>query len=324
MSHIHIIHENEEWTAPLKRELDALGHPWVDWHLADGRIDPAEPPPPGIFYSRMSASSHTRGHRYSCELTAALLAWLESHGARVVNGSRALALEISKAAQYAALGRHGMRVPGTVAALGREQIIAAASKFEDAFITKHNRAGKGLGVRLHEDIEALIEHLDSDDFEPSVDGITLVQEYVRAPTPHITRVEYIGREFLYAVQVDTSEGFELCPAQSCEAGDAACPASSGSSEKFAIVDGFDHPLLNAYRGFMRSQQLDVAAFEFIVDRQGRAYTYDINTNTNYNAAAEARAGRSGMKALARYLAEELARTDVLQAYPGVRLKAASR
>jgi hypothetical protein len=126
------------------------------------------------------------------------------------------------------------------------------------------------------------------------------------------------------VQVDTSEGFELCPAQSCEAGDAACPASSGSSEKFAIVDGFDHPLLNAYRGFMRSQQLDVAAFEFIVDRQGRAYTYDINTNTNYNAAAEARAGRSGMKALARYLAEELARTDVLQAYPGVRLKAASR
>ena len=327
MSHIYVIHENEEWTAPLAGELDALGQPWVDWHLGRGRIDPQEPPPPGVFYSRMSASSHTRGHRYSCELTAAALAWLESHGARVVNGSRALALEVSKAAQYAALGRHGIRVPRTVAALGREQIIAAARGFEGAFVSKHNRAGKGLGVRLHEDLEALIEHLDSDDFELSVDGITLIQEYIRAPTPHITRVEFIGREFLYAVRVDTAEGFELCPAESCEAGDAACPAADGASEKFAIIDGFEHPLLDAYRDFMHHHQLDVAAFEFIVDGQGRAYTYDINTNTNYNAAAEARAGRSGMRALARYLAAELARAEILEVYPGfagTRLKAASR
>jgi hypothetical protein len=36
------------------------------------------------------------------------------------------------------------------------------------------------------------------------------------------------------------------------------------------------------------------------------YTYDVNTNTNYNPDAEARGGRSGMETLAQYLASELA------------------
>lgn len=324
MSHIHVIHENEEWTAPLARELEALGHPYKSWHLADGRLDLGEAPPPGIFYNRMSASSHTRGHRYAPELTAAVLAWLESHAARVLNGTRALALELSKTAQYAALAEHGILVPRTLAALGREAIIAAACQFDGAFITKHNRAGKGLGVRLHQDVDALIEYLDGDGFEPSVDGITLVQQYIESPTPHITRVEFIGQELEYAVRVDTSEGFELCPADECVIGDAACPVGESSNEKFVIINDFEHPLVDAYRGFMVSEELEVSAFEFIVDVDGRAYTYDINTNTNYNPGAEARAGRSGMNSLARFLGIELARRNMVEGQSRARLSAASR
>jgi hypothetical protein len=328
MSHIHIIHENDEWSAPLLRELDTLGHPYKDWHLGEGTLRIDENPPAGIFYNRMSASSHTRGHRYAPELTAGALAWLEAGGARVLNGSRALALEVSKMAQYAALRQHGIRVPRTVAALGREQIIDAARDFGRGFISKHNRAGKGLGVRLHEDVDALVNYLDGPEFALSVDGITLVQEYIKAPTPHITRVEFIGQEFLYAVRVDTSEGFELCPAQSCEVGDSACPVAEGAAEKFAIIDNFDHPLVEAYRGFMVSHGLQVAAFEFIVDGDGQAYSYDINTNTNYNPAAEARAGRFAIPALARFLGVELARqnmTDGLNLdYSRARRRAASR
>jgi hypothetical protein len=314
MSHIHIIHENEEWTAPLLRELDALGHPYRDWCLGNGRLALDEIPPAGVFYSRMSASSHTRGNRYAPELTAGVLAWLEAHGARVLNGTRALALEISKMAQYATLRQHGIRVPRTVAALGRERIIAAACDFPGAFISKHNRAGKGLGVRLHENVDAFVSYLDGPEFELSVDGITLIQEYIKAPAPHITRVEFIGQELLYAVRVDTSEGFELCPAQTCEVGDGACPVGESAAEKFVIIDEFDHPLVDAYGGFMASHELQVAAFEFIVDSDGHAYTYDINTNTNYNASAEFHAGltgRSGMRRLAHFLGVELARQNML-------------
>jgi hypothetical protein len=50
----------------------------------------------------------------------------------------------------------------------------------------------------------------------------------------------------------------------------------------------------------------VAGIEFIADADGTLYTYDVNTNTNYNSAAEARAGLSGMGAIADYLGGEFA------------------
>src|SRR5438034_9083180 len=123
MTHIHVIHENAAWLAPLAEALDRQALPWRDWFLDRGVFDLTRPPPEGVFYNRMSASSHTRGHRYAPELTAAVLAWLEMYGRRVVNSGRALQLEISKVAQYAALAAHGIRTPRTIAAVGRGQIV---------------------------------------------------------------------------------------------------------------------------------------------------------------------------------------------------------
>jgi len=301
MAQIHVVHENAAWAAPLFDALERGGLPYRDWHLAEGAVDLTEAPPEGVFYNRMSASSHTRGHRFAPELTAALLAWLESHERHVLNGGRALQLELSKVAQYEALRRHGIRTPATIAAVGRAALLDAAERFAgERFITKHNRAGKGLGVRLFDDLAAFAGYLESDGFEPSVDGVTLIQQYVEAPEPFITRVEFIGRELLYAVRVDTSAGFELCPADVCQTPDAGMAVP-----RFEIIAGFDHPLLPVYRRFLDANAVDVAAFEFIVDRQGIAYTYDVNTNTNYNPEAEARAGVSGMAALAAFLGREL-------------------
>ena len=303
MARLHVIHENDEWTAPLLEALREQGTPGTDWHLASGSVDLSQLPPEGVFYNRMSASSHTRGHRYAPELTSALLAWLEQAGRTVVNPGEALRLELSKVAQYTALAGAGIRTPRTVAAVGARELVAAARGMRGPFVTKHNRAGKGLGVRLFESADELADALLEDTLEPAVDGLTLVQEYVRAPEPFITRVEFVGQRLLYAVRVDTSGGFELCPADACEL-PAACPAD-GAFEKFRIIDGFDHPLVERFEDFLRRHGVHVAAFEFIEDAEGRAYTYDINTNTNYNPAAEARAGVCGMRALARYLGDLL-------------------
>lgn len=145
---IHIIHENSQWTAPLITALEQRGAPYADWHLAHGSFDLSSEPPQGVFYNRMSASSHTRGHRFSPEYCACVLDWLELHGRRVLNGRRALELELSKIAQYRALAQVDVPVPRTVAALGMDQLCAAAEALGGPFVTKHNRAGKGLGVRL--------------------------------------------------------------------------------------------------------------------------------------------------------------------------------
>src|ERR1700756_1153534 len=125
---IHVIHENAAWLAPLAQALDAEGLPWRDWFLDRGVFDLSRPPPEGAFYTRMTASSHTRHPRYAAELTAAVLAWLERHRRHVVNGSRALDLEISKARQYAALEAAGIRTPDTVLVAGKELLLAAARR----------------------------------------------------------------------------------------------------------------------------------------------------------------------------------------------------
>jgi hypothetical protein len=252
----------------------------------------------------MSASSHTRDHRYAAEYTGAVLASLERHRRIVVNDSRALRLEISKVAQYEALGAFDITTPETLAVVGRENIVQAAERLGFPLILKHNRGGKGLGVRLFLSRVALEEHLASPEFEEPVDGITLVQRYIQAPEPFITRLEFVGGRFLYAVRVDTSQGFELCPADACQVdaviGSAACPAVA-PSEKFRIVEGYSNPLIPTYERFLAANGIGIAGIEVIADGEGRTFTYDVNTNTNYNPDAEARAGMFGMRAIARHL-----------------------
>src|SRR4051812_33696496 len=160
MSKIYVIHENDAWVEPLRAAFGELGLPHEEWFIHEGVLDYSSAPPQGVFYNRMSASSHTRGHRYAPELTSAVLAWLEAHGRRVVNGSRALRLEVNKIAQYGALSRFDIRTPRTLAAVGRKHVIEAARAFATPFITKHNRAGKGLGVRLFQSIESLEQYVE--------------------------------------------------------------------------------------------------------------------------------------------------------------------
>jgi hypothetical protein len=307
MARIYVLHENAEWVVPLEAAFREQGLPYELWFLDEGSVDFAAPPPEGVFYNRMSASSHTRGHRFAPELTHVVLNWLERSGRRVVNSSRALYLEISKVAQYAALERAGIRVPRTIAAVGREKVLDAAARFgADAFILKPNRGGKGLGVQLFQSIDALAALLDAPGEASPIDGVWLVQEYVRPKAPFITRCEFIGGRFLYAVEVDASQGFELCPADVCAVDDAFCPSGAAAIPRFRILDGFDEPILQRYARFLAGNSIEVAGIEFIRRADGAIVTYDVNTNTNYNAQAEAVAQRYGMRELARFLGRELA------------------
>jgi hypothetical protein len=309
MSKVHVIHENSEWVVPLRAALTELKTPFEEWFLDQGTLDLRAPPPKGVFYNRMSASSHTRDHRYAAEYTGAVLAWLERHGRTVVNGTNALRLEISKVAQYQALAAAGIETPDTIAAVGKPNIRPAADALGYPLILKHNRGGKGLGVRLFFSAAALEEYLAGDAFEAPVDGITLVQRYIKAPQPFITRAEFVGGKFLYAVRVDTSQGFQLCPADQCqvEAWPKLADASPASAPgaRFQIVDGFASPLIEKFERFLRAEQIGIAGIEFVTDAEGYAYAYDVNTNTNYNPDAEARAGKYGMRAIARHLASLL-------------------
>ncbi|WP_341395105.1 ATP-grasp domain-containing protein [Arthrobacter sp. G119Y2] len=308
---IYALHENPEWFPPFARAFEADGLEVEEWLLTDGVLDLDSVPPEGIFWSRISASSHTRDHTLSKDYARAVLSWLEAHGRRTVNGRRVLELEMSKVDQLTALRAAGIDTPRTVAAVGRDSILEAARGFTAPFITKHNQGGKGLGVRKFESHGELAEYVAGDEFEEPADGITLIQEYIVAAEPFITRVEIVGGEFIYAIKADTARGgFQLCPADACaidpSTGKPIMPpgatiAPDADTQLFSLREGFDHPIIGKYLDFAKRTGLEICGIEFMETADGRILTYDVNTNTNYNAAVEAAAPRSAPRELARYL-----------------------
>ncbi len=296
---VHVLSENPDWLPPFRAAFEAEGVPLHEVSLTEGVIDLDAPPPPGVWWSRLSASAHTRGHGIAKETARSVLSWAEAWGARVVNGTAVAELEVSKVRQHAALRAAGFAVPRTTAVFGRERLVEAARTFPTPFITKHNQGGKGLGVRRFDDHAAFDADVASPLFEEPVDGVTLLQEYLVAAEPFVTRAEFVGGRFAYAVRVDISTGsFELCPADAC----VIDPRTGLEIPAFALREGLaDDPLIADYEIFLQRHGIEIAGIEFLETVDGRRVTYDVNTNTNYNAAVEAAAPVPAARLVARFL-----------------------
>jgi glutathione synthase/RimK-type ligase-like ATP-grasp enzyme len=308
---VYALHENPDWFPPFAAAFDAAGLDWHEWLLITGAIDLESAPPEGVYWNRLSGSSHTRGHAFSKDYTRAVLDWLQAQGRRVVNGRWVVEMEVSKVRQLTSLRAFGIDVPRTIAVIGRDDLVARAGAMPVPFITKHNQGGKGLGVRRFDDLPAFEAYVASDEFEEPVDGITLLQEYVSPRDGTITRVETVGYEEVYAITADAARGgFQLCPADACELDEHGQPKPAASL--FALREGFQHPIVDRLLDFAREYQLEIAGFELIESTDGRVVVYDVNTNTNYNPDVEAVAPRSGPAAIARYRQRVEAETSALR------------
>jgi len=309
MKKIYVIHENEDWVIPLRAAFAQLDLPYEEWFVNKMSLDLSEVPPEGIFYNRMSASAHTRAHRFAPEVTGNILAWLQRHGRTVVNGRRALQLEVRKSEQYIALQEFGIKHPKTIIANDTSLLLNAVDKLDIfPFIIKPNRGGKGAGVQLFQSKESLKTTIENDGLGESLDGIWLVQQYVQPANNRIVRAEFVGGEFLYAVSIDSSNGFELCPADACNIGNAFCPVGETStSDKFMILKDYENDELSKYSKFLKANEIGVGALEYSKDEDGNRWVYDVNTNTNYNSGAEETFGnqRQGMYEIASYLGKQL-------------------
>ena len=302
---LHVLYENPAWMPPLEAALRRKQVPYALQFIDGGSVDLSAPPDEGVFLNRMSPSSHTRGHQGGVRFLSEFLGHLEAHGRCVLNGSRAFALELSKVRQDRALRAFGIRTPRTVAVVGRERLTRAARQMSLPFITKHNQGGKGLGVKLFEDLAAFDTYAGGPDFVESPDGVTLLQEYVRPAQPFITRVEIVDGAFQYAIRSSTTDGFELCPAVECETGGVSPPPAEAG--RFTLREDLtaSDPLVQRYAELMRALRIDVAGIEFVEGADGLRYTYDINCTTNYNQDVEARHGLGGMDAVAEMALRKL-------------------
>lgn len=304
MTTVHILYENPDWLPPLEAALVQEGFEVKRVHVAEGLLDTS--PEAGIYLNRMSPSSHTRGNLQSVALMREYLAFLHAHEMRVVNGLNAFELEMSKLRQYFALTRYGIQTPRTALAVGKDNLLRLAQSFEGPFITKHNQGGKGLGIALFNSAEELRDRLEEQDFDYGPNQQMIIQTYIQSAEPFITRVEIVGQRLIFAMHSATDDGFELCPSDVCQLESARkknpdnCPIDGGAKFRQAHLAP-DDPLVLQYRALCAGEEIEVAGIEFVTDKTGQRFTYDINGTTNYNAALGKTMGMDGMQELARYL-----------------------
>src|ERR671925_221269 len=110
-----ILFEHPEWQKPLFHALDRRGVRHVAVDLKKGAFSDADPPLARLYFNQASPSAYVRGNARAVPLALSLMRSLEAGGARVLNGSRAFALELSKSAQSALMVQLGIDHPRIVA-----------------------------------------------------------------------------------------------------------------------------------------------------------------------------------------------------------------
>ena len=102
----------------------------------------------------------------------------------------------------------------------------------------------------------------------------MLQAYIKPSDGRIRRSEFINQKFLYTVSIDSSDGFQLCPADGCQIGKR--PEQLETSEKFQITEPLPDDRREAYENFLKNAQIEVAAIEWVQSESGDIYVYDVN------------------------------------------------
>jgi glutathione synthase/RimK-type ligase-like ATP-grasp enzyme len=274
MTDLSILHEHPTWFAPLFAALDRRGIPYQ--RLQSGAaFDPAAPAAPApLVLNRVSMSAFLREAEHPIFWAGALIAQWESRGARVLNGSAALAIDTSKARQLALLSALGLAIPATRVVHRTPDLLAAADSIGFPLLVKGNIGGAGAGIARYDTREELRAAIADQLVPTSIDGVRLVQEYVPARGGTITRIETLDRRYLYAIDVAGGGAFDLCPADACGAGSTITMTASQPPQA----------LRDAAEAITRAAQIDVGGIEMLIDdRCGTPRFYDINALSNFVA-----------------------------------------
>jgi glutathione synthase/RimK-type ligase-like ATP-grasp enzyme len=308
-----IYYEHPDWFRPLFAELDGRAIKYVKLNASCHSFDPAAAGPDfSLLFNRMSASAYLRGNGGAIFFTESYLAYLETTGVRVLNGSRAFALEISKTRQLRLFDSLGLRFPKTRVVNCAGEIVDAALEIGFPLLIKPNIGGRGAGIVYFESIKQLGTAIDEAKLDFGIDRTVLVQEFIPARNGHITRVETLGGKFLYAIDVFTSgQNFNLCPAEICQVEGISTSLEDQPSD--APTGGLKvkacnppHSAIEAVEKIAAVGGIDVGGVEYMIDdRDGRAVFYDINPLSNFVADASRVIGFNPHARLVDFLEQQL-------------------
>jgi hypothetical protein len=272
-----VFYEHPQWFEPLFRVLTARGFDWTPIAIQDHTFDPTDPAPPApVILNRLAMSSFLRQDEHALFYSLAALGHWESLGARVINGPRPLAYDLSKARQLSLFSRLGLAIPRTHVAHRATDIPALAREIGYPVMVKVNVGGSGTGMVRYDDPEMLEDAVANRLTPMGVDGVVLVQGYVPAREGRVIRCEVLDGKLLYALALDgAGSTFDLCPADVCMVDKPTItitqfhppPSIAAAVEQIALASG-----------------LDVGGIEYLIDdRDGVARFYDFNALSNFVA-----------------------------------------
>src|ERR1051325_7001574 len=283
-----VLFEHPEWQKPLFSALERRAVHYGTFDLKRGAFDLDRAPNAPLYFNQASPSAYVRGNTRAVPLALSLMRSLELGGAKVLNGSRAFSLELSKSMQAALMQNLGISHPRTLAF---NDVDAALAQWGDRWpaLVKPEQGGSGARMYLLNSPDELIRLLRDQPDLWLPDNLLTLQEYFQvAPSKGIVRMEFLGGELLYAMR-DVSHGsFNLCPSEVCNplTGDSHCEVPETKPAK--PVEFHPYPevpasAVDAGKRLMAAGHLDVGGIEYLEAPDGRRVFYDVNANSNLRA-----------------------------------------
>ena len=283
-----VLFEHPEWQKPLFSALERRKVRFGTFDLKHGAFDPDRVPNAPLYFNQASPSAYVRGNTRAVPLALSLMRSLELGGAKVLNGSRAFLLELSKSTQAALMRKLDIAHPRTLAF---NDVDAALAQWGDCWpaLVKPEQGGSGARMYLLNSPDELIRLLRDKPDLWLPDNLLTLQEYFQVePSQGIVRMEFLGGELLYAMRVISHGSFNLCPSEVCNplTGDSHCEVPE---TKPALPVEF-HPYpevpasaVDAGKKLMAAGRLDVGGIEYLEAPDGRLVFYDVNANSNLRA-----------------------------------------
>jgi hypothetical protein len=272
-----IYYEHPTWFLPLFEALRRRGVDYIELAIQDHVFDPAHLVAPAkVVLNRLAMSSFVRQPEHAIFYSQALLSQWSAAGARVINGAEVLAIDANKARHLILFRSLGLDTPATRVVHQRADLARVASELRFPLMVKANVGGSGANMLRYDSLAELAEAAASGLTPSSIDGVTLVQEYLPARDGRVFRCETLNGRFLYAIAIDgAGSTFDLCPADVCLADKPTL-----SVTRFAP----SQEIITAVEAIAQRARLDVGGIEYMIDdRDGRACFYDFNALSNFVA-----------------------------------------
>ena len=276
MTDLAIYYEHPQWFAPLFAALDRRGVNYSAHTLQDHVFDPADRSLPApVVFNRLAMSSYLRQAEHATFYTLSLMAHFEHCGARVINGSAALAFDTSKARQLSLFRALGLGVPATRVVHRFEDVARVAEGLRFPVMVKGDIGGSGADMARYDSLEDLRAFAEEKGTPAGLNGVTLAQD------GRVIRCETLAGRFLYAIALDgAGSTFDLCPADVCQAERARADKPSITISPFQPSP----EIIAGVEAAAQAAHLDVGGVEYMVDdRDGTARFYDLNALSNFVA-----------------------------------------